>query len=142
VWETNAGRREGGDSYSVIDPQSDDRRDYRVILDASGDANLLDVLITRLARGGEIVLAGFYSQALSFHFPAAFMREARIRIAAEWQAGDFKAVLGLAESGMLSLDGLITHRLPAGQAAAGYQTAFGDPSCLKMILDWRGAAAC
>jgi 3-hydroxyethyl bacteriochlorophyllide a dehydrogenase len=43
----------------------------------------------------------------------------------------------MAESGRLSLDGLITHRHPAAEADAAYRTAFGDPACLKMILDWR-----
>jgi len=142
VWETNADRRGGADSYFVIDPQQDERRNYRVILDASGDAGLLNELISRLAKGGEIVLAGFYSQALSFNFPPAFMKEARMRVAAEWQPADFIAVRAMAEHGQLSLDELITHRLPAGQAAAGYQTAFGDPACLKMILDWREVKTC
>jgi len=142
VWETHPGRRGGADSYFVIDPRDDDRRDYKVILDASGDAGLLDELIGRLSKGGEIVLAGFYSQALSFNFPPAFMREMRIRVAAEWQPEDFTAVRTLAENGQLSLGGLITHRLPADQAAAGYRTAFGDPDCLKMILDWREDISC
>ena len=48
----------------------------------------------RLAPGGEIVLAGFYSEALSFAFPPAFMREARLRIAAQWQHEDLVAVQG------------------------------------------------
>ena len=94
-----------------------------------------------LARGGEIILAGFYS-AVTFDFPPAFMREARLRIAAEWQPEDFIAVRDLAQSGSLSLDGLITHQLPASLAEQGYQTAFGDPDCLKMILDWRGVSEC
>jgi len=83
------------------------------------------------------VLAGFYSEPLSFSFPPAFMREARIRVAAEWREPDLREAKGLAESGQLSLDGLITHRHPAQDAQAAYRTAFGDPSCLKMILDWR-----
>ena len=66
-------------------PADDPRRDYRAIYDVSGDAALLDTLIARLAPGGEIVLAGFYSEPLSFAFPPAFMREARIRVAAEWR---------------------------------------------------------
>ena len=65
------------------------------------------------------------------------MREARIRVAAEWREPDLREAKGLAESGQLSLDGLITHRHPAHEAEAAYRTAFGDPSCLKMILDWR-----
>ncbi len=138
VWEKNPLRAAGAEGYSVIDPEADTRRDYRAIYDVSGDAKILDDLVPRLAPGGEIVLAGFYSEPLSFAFPPAFMREARIRVAAEWRSADFDAIRELVESGSLSLDGLITHRSEANLAAKAYQTAFEDVSCLKMILDWRG----
>jgi 3-hydroxyethyl bacteriochlorophyllide a dehydrogenase len=46
-------------------------------------------------------------------------------------------VLSLLASGRLSLDGLITHTASPGDAETAYRTAFGDPDCLKMILDWR-----
>jgi 3-hydroxyethyl bacteriochlorophyllide a dehydrogenase len=138
VWERNPDRAHVPDgAYQVLSPEDDPRRDYRSIYDVSGDPKLLDTLIARLARGGEVVLAGFYEQALSFAFPPAFMREARIRVAAEWRQEDLDAIKSLAESGTLSLDGLITHRQEAAQAAAAYRTAFDDPLCLKMILDWR-----
>lgn len=140
VWERNPERRMGAQGYWVIDPADDARHDYRVIYDVSGDATLLDSLIARLAPGGEIVLAGFYSEPLSFAFPVAFIREARIRIAAEWRESDIKAVTELIEARRLSLAGLITHRQEAAQADAAYRTAFSDPACLKMILDWRDCA--
>ena len=140
VWETNPTRRNGAAGYSVVDPSEDSRRDYRCICDVSGDSTLLDTLIGRLALGGEVVLAGFYDEPLSFVFPPAFMREARIRIAAQWQPQDLVAVKDLAESGRLSLGGLITHRSQALQADQAYRTAFGDPACLKMILDWRACS--
>ena len=89
-----------------------------------------------MAKGGEIVLAGFYTQAISFAFPPAFMKEARFRVAAEWTRADLSATRALVESGTLSLDGLITHTLPAHEARTAYETAFTDPSCLKMILNW------
>ncbi|CAN5755818.1 chlorophyll synthesis pathway protein BchC [soil metagenome] len=137
VWETNAARREGAVGYEVIDPASDTRRNYRCICDVSGDGTHLDRLIGRLAPGGEVVLAGFYDEPLSFVFPPAFMREARIRVAAQWQPQDLLSVRQLVDAGRLSLDGLITHRSEAQHADAAYRTAFGDPACLKMILDWR-----
>jgi 3-hydroxyethyl bacteriochlorophyllide a dehydrogenase len=140
VWDTHPERRAGGHGYPVIHPDADERRDYRAIYDASGDSKLLDRLIARLARGGEVVLAGFYDQPLSFAFPPAFMREARLRVATEWAPQDLTATLALIESGRLSLDGLITHRLSAIQAPEAYRTAFTDMSCLKMILDWRGCS--
>jgi len=139
VWETNAVRREGGSGYTVIDPAADERRDYRCILDVSGDANLLDTLIGHLARNGEIILAGFYDR-ISFSFPPAFMRETRLRIAAEFKDEDLRATTSLVGTGQLSLDGLITHRSAPDAADAAYRTAFGDPSCLKMILDWRACS--
>ena len=140
VWEKDASRATGATGYTVIDPATDDRRDYRAIYDASGDATILGDLIGRLVKGGEIVLAGFYSTAISFAFPPAFMKEARLRIAAEWTRDDLVATRALVDSGALSLDGLITHRRPAASASTAYETAFNDPTCLKMILDWEGHA--
>ena len=137
VWETNAERRIGAFGYRVVEPSTDTRRDYRCICDVSGDSALLDALIARLAPGGEVVLAGFYDTPLSFVFAPAFMREARIRVAAQWQPADLIAVRDMAGSGALSLDGLITHQHSAHDADTAYRTAFGDPACLKMTLDWR-----
>lgn len=136
VWESNTARRDGAMGYAAVDPAQDARRDYRRICDASGDPAVLDALVARLAPGGEIVLAGFYEQPLSFSFAPAFLREAVIRVAAQWQPQDLAHVRDLAVSGQLPLDGLVTHRAAAGDAQAAYRTAFGDPACLKMVLDW------
>lgn len=140
VWESNPQRCSGGDGYTVMAPADDQTKAYASICDVSGDSRLLDTLIGRLAPGGEIILAGFYSEPLSFAFPPAFMREARLRVAAEWKPADLTAVGHLIESGRLSLSGLITHRLPATSASSAYRTAFTDPDCLKMILDWRSCS--
>ena len=137
VWESDPQRRAGADGYEITSSDADSRADYHAIYDVSGAGGLLDTLIARLARGGEVVLAGFYTQPLQFSFPPAFMRQARLRVAAEWQPADMAAVNELAQSGQLSLDGLITHRHRADQARLAYQTAFNEPACLKMILDWR-----
>nr|WP_277923278.1 MULTISPECIES: chlorophyll synthesis pathway protein BchC [unclassified Sphingomonas] len=137
VWETNPDRRDG-DGYTVIDPAEDDRRDYATICDASGAADILDTAIARLGKRGEIVLAGFYDR-LSFGFPPAFQREARVRIAAEFTPADVAATLGLVGSGALRLDRLISHVRPAAAATDAYPAAFVDPACRKMVLDWRAA---
>ena len=86
------------------------------------------------------MLAGFYTQPLQFSFPPAFMKEARFRVAAEWAREDLTATRTLVENGALSLDGLITHQAAASDAPGAYRTACEDPSCLKMILDWKGVA--
>lgn len=140
VWETNPVRRDGAQGYVVLHPDDDQRRNYRTICDVSGADGLLDTLIARLAPGGEICLAGFYSEPVHFTFPPAFLREMRLRIAAQWKEHDLHTVARLANDGTLDLHGLITHREPAACAAEAYATAFGDSRCVKMILDWRTAA--
>lgn len=140
VWDINADRATGAEGYQVLHPDADPRRDYSNIYDASGDASILGALIGRLVKGGEIVLAGFYAAPISFAFPPAFMKEARFRVAAEWTRDDLIATRALIESGALSLGGLITHTAQATTAKTAYETAFSDPACLKMILNWEGTA--
>lgn len=140
VWEIDPPRAAGDHGYAVIHPDSDERRDYRSICDVSGDSSLLDTLISRLGKGGEVTLAGFYQQPLSFTFPPAFMREARIRVAAEWGPDDLVAIRAMVSSGALSLSGLVSHIQPVADAPSAYPTAFTDPACLKMILDWSACA--
>ena len=136
VWETQAMRQSGAEGYAVVHPNDDPRKDYKAVYDVSGDSSLLNSLIMRLAPGGEVVLAGFYKQDLSFAFAPAFMREAQIRAAAQWKKHDLLAVTRMVESGQLSLDGMITHTYKLGQALQAYEVAFSDPLCLKMMLDW------
>ncbi len=137
VWELDARRTAGARGYTVCTPDVDTRRDYQCAYDVSGDPTIIDSLTARLAPRGEIVLAGFYAERVSFNFAPAFMREARIRVAAEWQPSDLMAVQALVTEGRLSLDGLITHRHEVTEAADAYRTAFTNPDCLKMVLDWR-----
>jgi 3-hydroxyethyl bacteriochlorophyllide a dehydrogenase len=140
VWEINPARTGGAEGYKVVHHDADDRRDYRSIYDASGDSDILDIAIARMGHGGEIVLAGFYSDPLHFHFAPAFRREARFRIATEFQPDDLAAVIAMVGSGRLSLAGLVTNRVPATEAPTAYPQAFSDPSCLKMVFDWRHVA--
>ncbi|WP_313670271.1 chlorophyll synthesis pathway protein BchC, partial [Sandarakinorhabdus sp.] len=113
VWEINDARMAGAEGYRVVRPETDERRDYRSVYDASGDHRVIDQTVMHMARGGEIVLAGFYSDPLSFNFAPAFRRELRIRIATEFQPDDLATSLALVGSGRLSLEGLVTHKVPA-----------------------------
>lgn len=137
VWELQPDRQSGAEGYVVCSPEQDPTEKYGAIYDASGDAGLIPLLISRLKRGGEVVLAGFYSDPISFAYPPAFMAEARLRVAAEWAPQDLAATADAVRSGALSLAGLITHRCDARDAADGYATAFTDPTCLKLVIDWK-----
>ena len=139
VWETQAVRQSGALGYSVIHPDQDQRKDYRCICDVSGDSGILNRVIPKMVPGGEVVLAGFYKQDLSFSYAMAFMREASIRVAAQWKKHDLDAVVAMFHDGSLPLEGLITHTETPQRAQQAYEAAFGDPQCLKMVIDWRQA---
>ena len=136
VWETQAIRQKGALGYEVIHPDQDVRKDYRCICDVSGDSGILNRVIPKMAAGGEVVLAGFYKQDLAFAYAPAFMREASIRVAAQWKKHDLDAVVAMFHDGSLPLEGLITHTEKAEHAQRAYEIAFGDPECLKMIVEW------
>lgn len=141
VLETSAERQSGSDGYEVLDPSSDSIQvPCGCIIDASGNQAALDPAIARLRKGGELVLAGFYGSRVSFDFPSAFMREVSLSLSAEFKPEDTRAVLDLVVSGRLLLKGLVSHHATAGDADSAYRTAFGDPACLKMVIDWRTAS--
>lgn len=137
VWESDGKRRSGGRGYEVIDPAEDTTPKYDRICDVSGDASILNTLLPRLSKRGDVVLAGFYHAPVCFDFPVAFMNEATIRVAAEWQPNDLAVAAEILSNGRIALSDLITHRYAANDAEPAYQTAFSDPGCLKLILDWR-----
>ena len=141
VWETNRDRADGAVGYAVVHPDEDTRRDYRAIYDVSGDASLLDTLdrTARAARRDRARRVLHRRRCRSRSRPHSCAR----RASASRRSGepeDLVAVKALAESGRLSLDGLITHREEATRASSAYRTAFEDSSCLKMILDWRACS--
>ncbi len=136
VWELNPERRDSDGQYAVVVPESPARRRFNTIIDASGFGGGIDHWIDALAPRGELVLAGFYTQRLSFDFVPTFLRESRIRIAAQWQPQDLEAVRQLVLDGELSLADIVTSRSSAADAVDAYRQAFEDPQCLKMVLDW------
>lgn len=136
IWETNPVRRDNCEGFRVVDPSEDEGSQYQSIIDVSGSSNILDMLVKHLAHRGEITLAGFYSKRVDFAFPSAFMKEASIRIAAEWKPEDLEAINRLAGEGCLSFENLITHQAAPMEAVNAYETAFSNPECLKMVLNW------
>jgi 3-hydroxyethyl bacteriochlorophyllide a dehydrogenase len=139
VWEIDADRMSGAEGYKVLHPSEDQASKYKNICDASGQVSVLNKLISQLQAGGEITLAGFYEKDIQFNFPQAFMREAKFRIAAQWAPQDLIDVKQLVAQSKLNLQGLITHHRRPSSINEVYRTAFEDPSCLKMVVDWREA---
>ena len=140
VWEKNILRHSGATDYEVVLPEYDERSDYDCIFDVSGVSEILDSLIGRVRKGGEVVLAGFYPERLEFGFAQAFLKEVSLRVSAEFTPEDVATTKLLIEDGSLSFDGLISDVYSAKNANKAYNIAFNNAECLKMVLDWRNAA--
>ena len=140
VWEKNILRHSGATDYEVVLPEYDERSDYDCIFDVSGDSEILDSLIGRVRKGGEVVLAGFYPDRIGFGFAQAFLKEVSLRVSAEFTPEDVATTKLLIEDGSLSFDGLISDVYSAKNANEAYNIAFNNAECLKMVLDWRNAA--
>ena len=140
VWEKNILRHSGATDYEVVLPEYDERSDYDCIFDVSGDSNILDSLIGRVRKGGEVVLAGFYPDRLGFGFAQAFLKEVSLRVSAEFTPEDVATTKLLIEDGSLSFDGLISDVYSTKNANKAYNIAFNNAECLKMVLDGRNAA--
>ncbi len=113
VWEVNPARATGAQGYDVITPDSDARKDYGTIVDASGRGDLLNDWIGRLTKGGEIVLAGFYAARPALPSRPRSCARRACASAPNGQPADMAATARLVHDGTLSLAGLITHTAPA-----------------------------
>ena len=140
VWESQPGRRKNAQGYEVIAPDADPQKNYRAVYVTSGDSSGLDQLVGSVIQGGEIVFVGCNDAELSMSIPQALRKEVRLRMSGDWTMADLRASGALVESGALSLERLISHSLPAVQAAHAYGVAFEQADCLKMVLDWSAAA--
>ena len=115
VWESNPGRRDGAEGYRVVDPASDDRRDYRAICDVCGDPKLLDTLIGRLAPGRRDRARRLLRRAAQLRLPARLHARGAAAHRRRVEGARPAAVQALIAAGRLSLDGLITHAADAAR---------------------------
>lgn len=110
----------------------------RVIIEATGSMAALMAALPLLAPGGVILLLGYY-QKLDLPYMPLFLKEARLLTAKEWAPGDLARCRDMLASGQLDVAPLLTHELPAVEAAHAYDVALNDPDCLKLVLNWTGA---
>ena len=95
--------------------------------------------IARCARvmqiGGKIVLLSYY-EAIETPFMDLFVKEATLLVSREWAFDDLIAARDMVAGGQVDLGALATHVIPIERFASAYDTAFNDPSILKVVLQW------
>ncbi|HNR05957.1 MAG TPA: zinc-binding alcohol dehydrogenase family protein [Saprospiraceae bacterium] len=102
-----------------------------VVIDATGNLQAIESGLQYLAHGGQFILVGLQKEAFHFSHPEFHKREATLKSSRNATRKDFIRVRDLIKNKTLSVDPLITHRIPFGVVAKQFETLY-DPGNLVM----------
>ncbi len=110
-------------------------REVNVVIDTTGDAELVTRWLPGLRRYGVLLLLSFYA-----HLELAFLQKPRngirIVLSSDWTVPDLLEAQRLLSGGQVDLAGLVSHIFPVSHIGQAYITALGDPDAMKVLLRW------
>lgn len=113
----------------------------QVVVDTVGSVPGLQQLQPFMARGGQIVSAGFYGTADAWSLQELRNQELSLHAVAGWTRSRMNQTRKLIGSGQLQTLPLITHRFPVQEAAAAWALIQSKTKpCLGVVLDWTSVA--
>lgn len=104
-------------------------------IEATGDPGEIARCARIVEPGGSIVLLSYYD-VLATPFVDLFVKEVTLLVSREWAPPDLPAALAAVARGDVDLEPLARHVVPIERYEHAYQTAFNDPSILKVVLQW------
>jgi 3-hydroxyethyl bacteriochlorophyllide a dehydrogenase len=104
-------------------------------IEATGDPGQIARCARILQPGGNILLLSYYDQIVT-PFVDLFVKEANLLVSREWAPPDLIGARDAIASGAVDISHLADHVVPIGRYEAAYETAFNDPSVLKVMLQW------
>ena len=111
-----------------------------VAIDTTGNPAMFDRCLGLIRREGRIAMQGYYPDPISIDFHPTHMQRPLVSFPCGW---DDQFNDDLAEdmaAGRISLDPLITHRIPFRDAQDAYELVIEHPErSLGMVLDWADA---
>lgn len=109
--------------------------EYDVLIDATGKMDAIAPRLMSVKKGGRVVLLGYYER-IDLPYMPAFLRELTFAVSKEWAPGDLVRARDAIAHGEIRVQDLITHRLPAHDAARAFDLALNDPACMKVAMVW------
>ncbi len=110
--------------------------EYDVLIDCSGSMKAIEHALKFLKMHGSVVFGGFYER-VNLAYEQIFMKELKLICAKQWAMGDLDRVRDFMAKELINFKNIFTHHASAwNNTSSHYETAFSDPSCLKMILSW------
>ncbi|MGX1695300.1 zinc-dependent alcohol dehydrogenase family protein [Microbacterium keratanolyticum] len=137
--------RRHGATETVITDRGDFAASYRrlrelaphgfdVVIDATGASGVLNALLPMVRDGGTMMIYGMASEDVQLTVSPyeIFRRELTIK-GSFAQTNCLSRAVSMLRHGVVSADGIITHRFPLEQYADALQ-ALRDPACLKAVV--------
>ena len=112
-----------------IDPPFD------AIVEATGKSDVIAAACVALAPAGTILLLSYYDR-LETPFVPLFLKEPSLVVSREWNHADLVAARDAIASGAVKISDLAGDTYAIERFESAYAAAFGDPSTLKVILQW------
>ena len=104
-------------------------------IEATGNSGEIARCARILTPGGSIVLLSYYD-TLTVPFVDLFVKEATLLVSREWAPPDLPAARDAVARGAVDLAPLAGYVVPIERYEHAYETAFNDPSILKVVLQW------
>lgn len=107
-----------------------------VVLECSGSMTALEESLSVLKMRGTVVLGGYYER-IDMSYAQPFMKELTFLAAKQWALGDLERVRALMASKAIDFKKIFTHYCSLDEAVDAYYTAFSNPDCVKMVVNWQ-----
>lgn len=108
-----------------------------VVIDATGNKASMEKCFEYVAPGGTVVYIGLFIGDISFDDPYFQKKELTLKTSRNAYPQDFTKIIRLLQSGLLNIDGYITHRLRFDTLAEEFATLY-DPEkeVIKAVVEY------
>jgi 2-desacetyl-2-hydroxyethyl bacteriochlorophyllide A dehydrogenase len=108
-----------------------------IIIDATGNQESMLKCFDYVAHGGTIVYVGLFQGDIVFHDPDFHRKEITLKASRNAVAEDFRKIIRLLRSGVLHLDGYITHRLSYDNVCEEFPKLYlPQEQVIKAVIDF------
>ena len=108
-----------------------------VIFDVTGNKESMEKSFDYVAPAGTIVYVGLFIGDVAFHDPLFHRKEVTLKSSRNAVATDFTKLIRLLKSGLVSIDGYITHRLPFETLHERFTSLYNpEEKVIKAIIDF------
>ncbi len=104
-----------------------------IVIDATGNKESMENCFEYVAPGGTIVYVGLFIGDIVFHDPHFHRKEITLKSSRNALAEDFRKIIILLTSGILNMEGYITHRLAFENLEETF-TSLYSPSVIKAVI--------